>query len=288
MPSRQRLAFSTNAFKKARLDEALETISGLGYAGCEIMADQPHISPLAMTTSEMEALGQRLKSLGLYASNVNAFTGFFAAGEKPTGDTYHPTWVDNNKEARALRIAHTSACVRLAAALGARTVSVQPGGPLIGTTLSRQNAGERFAEGIAAVAPVAREHNITLAIEPEPGLLLQTTAEYGDWKRQYLSDEPLVKMNFDIGHAFCAGEDPAAVAREMAGEYAHIHLEDIADSRVHQHLVPGEGAIDFKALFAALDEVGYHGWITVELYPFLDDAAGVAKKAMKYLCKLVD
>jgi sugar phosphate isomerase/epimerase len=73
----------------------------------------------------------------------------------------------------------------------------------------------------------------------------------------------------------------------MAGEYAHIHLEDIAGTRVHQHLVPGEGAIDFAALFAALAEVGYDGWVTVELYPFLDDARGVAERAMAHLQQIL-
>ena len=293
-PIQERLAFSTNAFKKSSLEQALHTIASLGYVGCEIMADQPHMTPLALSNDEMQALAQSLNALGLRASNVNAFTGFFAAAgdspagvQPPRGDTYHPTWIEDDKGAREVRIAHTSACIRMAAAAGAKTLSLQPGGPLIGTGLSREQAGERFAEGISAILPPAREAGITLAIEPEPGLLLQTTGEYRQWKQEFFPNEALVKINFDVGHAFCVGEDPAAVAREMAGEYAHIHLEDIADTRVHQHLVPGEGAIDFRALFRALNEVGYDGWITVELYPFLDDAAGVAKKAMKYLRRLV-
>jgi sugar phosphate isomerase/epimerase len=94
-------------------------------------------------------------------------------------------------------------------------------------------------------------------------------------------------MNYDVGHAFCVGEDPAAVARDLAGRYAHVHIEDIAATRVHQHLGLGDGAIDFARLFAAFDEVGYVGWVTVELYPFLDDAAGSAERAMRYLQKLL-
>jgi sugar phosphate isomerase/epimerase len=185
-----------------------------------------------------------------------------------------------------VRVSHTIASIRLAVALGAGTVSLQPGGPTIGTALDREEAGRRFAEGIQAALPAAREHEVTLAIEPEPGLFIQTTAEYRQWKAKFFAEEPLVRMNFDVGHAFCVGEDPAAVAREMAGEFVHVHLEDIAETRVHQHLVPGEGTIDFAALFAALDEAGYDGWVTVELYPFLDDAAGVARRAMKNLSTL--
>lgn len=282
-PLRERLAFSTNAFKKSTPREAIRTIGALGFAGCEIMADEPHVTPVNLTDEQIADFSRHITAAGLHVSNVNAFTGFFAAGTDPTGDTYHPTWIEDDNALLDTRIAHTISCVRLAAALAAKTVSLQPGGPLIGTGLSRAEAGRRFARGIEAVLPTARDLSITLAIEPEPGLLLQTTSEYLDWKSAWFPGEPLIKMNFDAGHAFCVDEDPAAVARDLAGEYAHVHLEDIADTRVHQHLVPGDGAIDFRALFAALDEVGYDGWVTVELYPFLDDAAGVARRAREHL-----
>ena len=286
---RRRLAFSTNAFKQTSCAAAIDAIADVGYAGVELMADQPHFTPSQMTTSEVADLSDQVADRELTVSNVNAFTGFFAAEEpgyphgRPTGDTYHPTWLDPDADRRDVRVQHTLSSIRLAAAVGAATVSLQPGGPTIGTSLSRPAAGRRFAEGVRRCLPTARELGVTLAIEPEPGLFLQTTLEYADWKDEHFADEPLVSMNFDVGHAFCVGEDPATIAREMAGQYAHVHLEDIAASRVHQHLVPGEGAIDFAALFAALDEVGYVGWVTVELYPFLNDAAGVAQRAFAHL-----
>ena len=283
---RERLAFSTNAFKKTTLAQAVDAIAELGYAGVEIMADQPHLTPSEMSTADLTVIQDQLESLGLRCANVNAFTGFFAATDRPTGDTYHPTWIEDDPAARRIRVDHTLSSVRLAAALGATTVSLQPGGPTIGLQVDRDEAGRRFAEGIRRVLPTARELGVTLAVEPEPGLFLQTTGEYRQWKDRFFEEERHVSMNFDVGHAFCVGEDPAAVAREMAGHYAHVHLEDIAANRVHQHLAPGEGAIDFPALFAALDESGYDGWVTVELYPFLDDAAGAAGRAMAYLRKL--
>ena len=286
-PLRERLAFSTNAFKKTTLAAAVSSIADLGYAGCEIMADQPHFTPNDLTTEEVDEMQDRLEARGLAVSNVNAFTGFFAATDAPTGDTYHPTWIEPDAAARGVRVAHTLSCLRLAAALKARTVSLQPGGPTIGLGVGREEAGRRFAEGIRAVLPTARELEITLAVEPEPGLFLQTTEEYRQWKERWFAGEERVRMNFDVGHAFCVGEDPADVARQMAGEYAHVHLEDIAANRIHQHLAPGEGAIDFPALFAALDAGGYDGWVTVELYPFLDDAAGAARRAMDYLSPLL-
>jgi sugar phosphate isomerase/epimerase len=163
------------------------------------------------------------------------------------------------------------------------TVSLQPGGPLIGTRLSRDEAANRFAEGLRKVLPRAREKKITLAVEPEPGLLIQTAAEYLEFKREFFRDEPLVRMNCDVGHLFCVEEDPAAVILSMPAEIAHVHLEDIGGNRVHQHLTPGKGAIDFGSIFGALEKVGYGGWVTVELYPYESTAAGVAAAAWKHL-----
>ena len=275
------LAFSTNAFKKNTLEEAIDAIAAIGYRGVELMADVPHAYPQNMPPERRAAIKDRLARLGLTVSNVNAFT-LFACG-----DTYHPTWIEDGRDLRHKRIEHTLKSIELAAEFGAGTVSLQPGGPLIGTTLTRREAGERFAEGLAAVLPAARKAGVVLAIEPEPGLFIESAGEYLEFKQTYFRDEPLVKMNCDIGHLFCVGDDPAAVIREMPGEIAHVHVEDIGANRVHQHLTPGKGAIRFDHVFAALRDTGYKGRVTVELYPYETTAAGVAKAAWEHLRPLL-
>lgn len=272
-----RLAFSTNAFKKSTLAEAIAAIAQIGYRGVELMADVPHAHPTTFTTEERLKIKNQIESLGMQVSNVNAFTHF------ADGDTYHPTWIEDDPAKREIRIAHTIACVDIAAQFGAKSISLQPGGPTIGTSISPALAGERFAVGLRRVLPYAKQHNITLAVEPEPGLFIETAAEYLKFKEEFFSDETLVRMNCDIGHLFCVGEDPAAVIRAMAQQIAHVHLEDIGKNRVHQHLTPGKGVIDFRSIFAALNDIGYTNWATVELYPYETTAAGVAKLAYDYL-----
>jgi sugar phosphate isomerase/epimerase len=55
---------------------------------------------------------------------------------------------------------------------------------------------------------------------------------------------------------------------------------------VHQHRVPGAGAIDFRGVFAALEQIGYTGWVTVELYPYETTAAGVCQAAWDALGRI--
>jgi sugar phosphate isomerase/epimerase len=274
------LAFSTNAFKKNTLAEAIAAIARIGYRSVELMADVPHAHPKFFTAEQRSEIKNQIESLGTQVSNVNAFTHF------ADGDTYHPTWIEDDPAKREIRIAHTIACVDLAAQFGAKTISLQPGGPTIGTSITPAVAAQRFAEGLRRVLPHVKRHNITLAVEPEPGLFIETAAEYLKFKDEFFPDEPLVRMNCDIGHLFCVGEDPATVIHAMPQQIAHVHLEDIGKNRVHQHLTPGKGVIDFRSIFTALNDIGYTNWCTAELYPYETTAAGVAKLAYDYLSSL--
>jgi sugar phosphate isomerase/epimerase len=149
------LAFSTNAFKKNSITEAVNAIAGAGYSGVELMADVPHAYPPSFDAEQRLALANQLRSLRVAVSNVNAFTLF------ALGDTYHPSWIEDDERLRETRIAHTLNCIDLAAEFGAKTMSLQPGGPMIGTSMSRRNAGERFAEGLRRVIPSAQRHGVT-------------------------------------------------------------------------------------------------------------------------------
>src|SRR5882672_11294465 len=115
-----RLAFSTNAFKKNTLTDAVDAIAGIGYAGVEIMADVPHAYPARFGASEQASLKRQLADRKSVVSNINAFT-LFACG-----DTYHPTWIEDDTKLRQTRIDHTIASIKLAHEMGAKTVSLQP------------------------------------------------------------------------------------------------------------------------------------------------------------------
>ena len=234
-----KLAFSTNAFKKNTLAEAVDAIADAGYAGVEVMADVPHAHPASFDAAARVALVAQLAARRMPVSNVNAFTHF------ADGDTYRPTWLDADPARRAVRVSHTIGAVALAAGLGAKTVSLQPGGPLIGTGLTWPTAAALYADGLRQVLPHAVAAGVTLAVEPEPGLLIETAAEYAAFKAEFFPADPAVAMNCDVGHLFCVGDDPAAVIRARADQIAHVHLEDIGANRVHQHLTPGKGVIDF-------------------------------------------
>jgi len=134
---------------------------------------------------------------------------------------------------------------------------------------------------LVRIARVAEEEGVKILMEPEPGLLIENAHQFRKIMQKIDSD--FVRLNFDIGHFYCVGEDPAQVVHELSDYIEHFHLADIADTRVHNHLIPGQGSIDFLSVFRSMDEIGYKGFVTVELYPYQDNPVLAAKEAYRYL-----
>lgn len=273
-----KLAFSSNAFKKTDVLTAIGEVGRIGYAGIEIMADVPHCLPAQMGGDDVAAVKECIAKTGVGVSNVNAFT-FFGAGDERDG-TYHPSFIDPVEKNRSLRIEHTIQSLKFASAVGARTMSVEPGGPLP-EGMSRDEAYRLFAAGLSEALPCAARYGVKMIIEPEPELLIERSEEMEEFF-SILSD-PYLGLNFDIGHFYCVGEDVPAAIKLWGDRIDHFHIEDIASDRTHRHLVPGDGAIDFDSIFEAISGIGYDGWVTVELYPYVETASEAARKAFRRL-----
>lgn len=271
------LAFSTNAFVRRPLAEAIETIAALGYQGIEIMADRPHAWPADLAAADLAGIRVLLRQHNLQLANLNAFT------MQPAGDTWHPSWIDPDPRRRQERIDHTCRCLRMAEALGAPHLSTEPGGPLP-PGMGREEALSFFRAGLAEVAEEAAKRKVRVLLEPEPGLLIETGEEFASFFAGL--DPDLFGLNFDAGHFFCVGEDPANAFRRLRPAIHHVHLEDIGADRMHRHLLPGEGALPLPEFLQTLAETDYSGFITVELYPYQERPAEAAAVAFDCLRRL--
>lgn len=265
--------YSTNAFKRYSLLESIEKIADLGFGGLEIMCDTPHLYPPDFGQEDVAAVREAVERRGLVITNLNCFTLF------AVGDTYLPSWIEPDPARREIRLDHTLACLRVAESLGAGCISVPPGGPLEG--MDRAEAYRLFRLGLEGVLPEAENRSVRVLIEPEPDLLIENSREFLEFIRDFRS--PALGLNFDIGHFFCVGEDPARIFERLREWVGHVHLEDIAASRFHEHLIPGLGAIPFGEVFETMRETGYDGDICLELYPYLDDPEGAGRESLEFL-----
>jgi len=276
-----KLAFSSNAYLNFSIEQTIERIAACGYQGIEVLADVPHAWPAGLLEERKQSIRDTLERHNLTISNVNAF--MMNAVADPRQAYWHPGWTDPDPHYRAIRREHTKRAVRLAAEIGAPHITTEPGGQLAPGQTWRQ-AADIFYEELMPCLEVAAEFETKILIEPEPGLLIERFEQYLEFVGRI--DSPYVGLNFDIGHAYCVGEDPQDWVARMAPHTVHYHFEDIAASRVHQHLIPGDGAIDFAATLRAIAATGYDGWITVELYPYIDNPDDAARRAHAYLSEL--
>ena len=268
-----KFAFSTNAFTNYSLTQSIEEISKIGYEGVEIMCDVPHAYPPDLNEDKIKEINNLLIRNNMQISNLNAFTLF------ALGDTYHPSWIENSKNARDLRITHTLDCINLAEKLGAKNISIEPGGP-IEMPANREKYLKLFIDGVRQILPQAEKKHVKILVEPEPELLLERSAEFLQFMKEF--DSKFLKLNFDIGHFYCVREDPSALVLKLQEYIEHFHMADIKN-RKHFHLIPGQGSIDFRKVFATISEIGYEGYVTVELYPYKINPIEAASESMKYL-----
>ena len=285
-----KLAFSTNAFKRYSLEDSIREIAKVGYSGVEILCDIPHAYAPSFKDDQVRSLKKTLAFSNMKISNLNAFTLY------AIGDTYHPSWIDDSRE---MRIKHTIECIRLAKRIGAKHLSTEPGGPVVAPPVpssSQQQEQQQyqdisrfekiFLDGLTRVTKMAEEEDIKVLIEPEPGLLIENSRQFKNFVTK-INNSKYIRLNFDIGHFYCVNEDPAKVVYELSDYIEHFHLADIAHTRIHNHLIPGIGSIDFRSVFDAMDDIGYRGFVTVELYPYQDNPIYAAKEAYSYLCSIM-
>jgi len=271
------LAFSTNAYTRYELPDAIRRIAEHGYSGVEILADTPHAFLPEFDETELDQLQTALADTGLAVSNINANTAMGYYDDAPPSAFFDPTLITADEEDRNWRIEYTKSAIDLAAAVDAPAVCVATGRPLPGTL--PEAAMEYLHESLHEILDHADAKGIDVGIEFEPELLVEsvdeTLALIDDLGRESLG------VNLDIGHAAVYGDDPAESVRRCAGYITGIHLEDIVGGPrgKHYHRIPGEGDIDFEAVFAALEEVGYDGFATLELYTYPDTPDHAAQAA---------
>jgi sugar phosphate isomerase/epimerase len=275
-----RLAFSTNAYLNHSFADTTARLAAIGYEGVEIMADVPHAWPAYMLPEHLQSLRDNLAKNRLAISNINSF--MMHAVNDPRQKYWHPSWIEPDRHYRQIRIDHTTRALTLAKNLGAKCITTEPGGPLEGRPWGE--CLKLFVEMLKPVVEHAEKEQVLLLVGPEPDLLIETADQYLEFTTKIQS--PFLGLNFDIGHSYCVSDDPADTIRKLGKLIRHVHLEDIAPTRVHHHMIPGEGAIDFAAALTALKDVGYDGWVTIELYTCHDNPDHAARTARERVLKI--
>ena len=134
-----------------------------------------------------------------------------------------------------------------------------------------------YGEKLTVVADYLQGQNMVLAYHPHAGTIVETEMDIDK-----LIDVcgPSVGLTLDTGHATFAGDDPAELIHRYGDRIVHIHLKDVRPDIMTQartqdlsflqsvlngvFTVPGDGCIDYRAVFSAIKSLNYQGWLLVE------------------------
>lgn len=234
------------------LETAFAAIASLGYQGVEIFdgnlmdhADQP------------ERLRGLLDDSGLEL--VGVYTG--------ANFVYDEIRPDEMYKIRAV--------IDVAARVGASSLVVGGGAQRPGPTPDSDLS--RLAGALDEVDELAREHGLQACYHPH-----LTTIVEGPADLERLFSRTGIGFCPDTAHLAAGGGDPAELIRRYGDRVHHVHLKDAVLSPLA--FTPlGEGDLDFEGILSAVHEVGYDGWLMVELDSYDGDPAVAAEISKRYL-----
>lgn len=271
------LGYNTNGFAHHSLDDALTILAQIGYRGIALTIDHQVLNPFAADFGQQQRKVQRqLETLGL-RSVIETGARYLLDPRKK----HFPTLVSARAEDRARRVDFLKRAIDIAQALQSDCVSLWSGSA--DDDAERELLWHRLTESLVPVIQYARLRKVVLAFEPEPGMFVECMAQFAELLHRTPADRDVLRLTLDVGHLQCQGETPLAQQiTKWGGLLSNVHLEDMRRG-VHEHLMFGQGEIEFPPVLAALKHVAYEGGIYVELSRHSHEAPQAAQRAYDFL-----
>ncbi|AMV36179.1 sugar phosphate isomerase/epimerase family protein [Planctomyces sp. SH-PL62] len=275
------LGYNTNGLAHHRLTDALRLMAEEGYQSVAITLDAGALDPYedtAILARQTATVRELLDGLGL--GRVVETGARFLLNPRTKHD---PTLMDPDPVRRALRVDFLRRAIDLAVALDAGAVSFWSG--VLRDGSSEDAALDRLAAALRPVIEHAETQGVRLAFEPEPGMFIDTFDRFARLDERI--KHPLFDLTVDVGHVHCNEPRPVAdYLREWGPRIANVHIEDMVVG-VHEHLMFGEGTMDFPPILAAFREIGYTGGLHVELSRHSPMGAEALRGARTFLAPLL-
>ncbi|MFF0909507.1 EboA domain-containing protein [Microbacterium enclense] len=265
--------YGTNGFADHALPDALDVLQATGYGAVALTLGHPHLDPFASDwRAEATALAGHLRRRGL---RVVVETG--ARYLLDPFVKHRPTLVDRDAERR---MAFLRRAIEIAEILDADCVSLWSG--VLPDDVTADAARVLLDARLAEVVGFAASHGVVLALEPEPGMLVETVAD-AVAVRARLGHPANLGLTVDLGHCVVVEPEGVVGALRAAGPLLRNVQADDMRSDAHEHLPFGEGELDLAAALATLGEIGYGGVVAVELPRHSHAAPALARHSLDAL-----
>ena len=256
----ERVGFRTIGFRRFSADAAVRRIAAIGYDGVEICLEHPGLEP-----EEIDVLRGAALATVAAGESIEVATVSYHGDRDPL-----PT-----RWKRALR------AIELTSAMGTGTLIVNSPRP---GPEAPSDLEEQFHQQLAAQLERAERLGVVLAMEPEPGLLVDNVDDMLALIDRTESDH--LRVNIDVGHAFLTEDNVPEAIKRLGDLIVAAHIEGMPAGE-HRHLVPGDGDMDLPAVIEALEAIGFDGWLTGDLFDIADAPDEAAEASLARMRELV-
>jgi inosose dehydratase len=264
------------------LDTILSEMRSAGYAGTELGHAYPRTA--AALAESLHRHGLRLVS-GWHSTYLASRD----VAEEEKSFRSHLTLL-KTLGARVAIVAECTRCIH-----GTRDAALGFG-PTLNPRLSDRE-WSRFVAGLGGLIEVAAAEETKIVYHHHMGTVIQDESDL----ERLLAALPKLHLLLDPGHLAFAGIDPVAVAQRHGARIAHVHLKSVRPAVVERvrreswsfcravtegvFTIPGDGSVDFPAIFRILAAADYRGWLVVEAEedPAKVPALPKAKAARQYV-----
>jgi L-ribulose-5-phosphate 3-epimerase len=145
-------------------------------------------------------------------------------------------------------------------------------------------AWERSQPQIRKLIPLAKDLGVVIAIEEVWNKFLLSAPDMARYVDDFKS--PWIKAYFDVGNVVMYGF-PEEWIRTLGKRIVKFHLKDF-NTKTRQFVPLFEGSIDWKEVRKAIGEIGYSGFLTVELSPKPEELKDGHPAYLREVSKRVD
>jgi len=259
--------------RKYPLLEAVRKAAEFGYHGYEVDIGDFGNTGLGLHWPE-EFTADRVAAVGEAAGRAGIEISSLCLGVLWR---FYPSSPDPSVRAQAAQIMRQAA--PLAAAVGAKVILLPVGQP---DSLSPAQARGHLVELLKTCAPEAEKAGVVYAVENVGQALAHTADDLIEIVSRVGS--AACQVYYDVGNATAQGADPASDIRKLGRRIAMMHVKDLRRTAGKRELaIIGEGMVDFPGVAAAAREIGYEGYLTLEVPGTAETADEVAVKSREAL-----
>ena len=264
-----KFAICNETFQDWPLDRALQFARECGYTGIEFAPFTIQKNAYDIPLAQRESIRRQTEMAGLEVVGLHWLLAFTQG--------YYLTSPD--RQIRQETSDYIAELGRLCRDLGGQILVL--GSPKQRNLLpgvSHDQGLQYAAEVLQNACPTLLECGVVLAVEPlgpEEGDFLRTA----DLAEQLIAmvDSPACRLHLDVKAMSSESQPITQIIRDHAPQMVHFHAND-ANRRG-----PGMGEIDFIPILAALEEIDYGGWVSVEVFDYTPGPEALARESIEYL-----